>query len=190
LKLRAVVVGLPGVGKTTVVDKLVSGYKGARLVNFGTVMLETGISQKLVKQRDEMRKLPVEMQKRLQKAAATRIASMKEKLVVVDTHLFIRTPEGFWPGLPFDVVREMKPTHLILVEATPNEIMLRRAADRTRYRDAVTKDSLEEELALARSFLATSSTLTGAPMTIVRNAQGKQDAVARGLVRMLRGAAS
>lgn len=188
MKLRAVVVGVPGVGKTTVVDKLVSGYKGARLVNFGTVMLETGISLGLVKHRDEMRKLPVETQRRLQKAAATKIAAMKESLVVVDTHLFIRTPEGYWPGLPFDVVRAMKPTHLILVEATPKEITHRRAADTTRYRDDVTKGDLAEELALTRSFLATSSTLTGAPMTIVRNAQGKQDEVAEGLVRMLRGA--
>ncbi|MDG6989900.1 MAG: adenylate kinase [Nitrososphaerota archaeon] len=187
--LRAVVVGIPGVGKTTVVDKVVSGFEGARLANFGTLMLETGIASKVVKHRDEMRKLPVDKQRRLQKAAASKIAKMKEKLVVVDTHLFIRTPEGFWPGLPFDVVRAMKPTHLVLVEATPDEIASRRAADTTRYRDAVTKESLAEELALARSFLAAASTLTGAPMMIVTNTQGKQDEVAAGLVRMLEGAA-
>ena len=187
--LRAVVVGIPGVGKTTIVDRLVSGFAGARLANFGTLMLETGISMKLVKHRDEMRKLPVEKQRRLQKAAASRISRMKERLVVVDTHLFIRTPEGFWPGLPFEVVRAMKPTHLILVEATPDEIAARRATDATRYRDTVTRESLAEELALARSFLAASSTLTGAPMTIVRNAQGKQDEVAQGLIAMLKGAA-
>lgn len=182
------VLGIPGVGKTTVVDKMVSGYKGAKLANFGTLMLETGVAMKLVKHRDEMRKLPVEKQRRLQRAAAARIAGMKEKLVVIDTHLFIRTPEGFWPGLPFEVVRAMKPTHLILIEATPEEIAARRASDTTRYRDAVTKETLAEELALARSFLTASSTLTGAPMAIVRNAQGKQDEVAEGLVKMLEGA--
>ncbi|MDE1853036.1 MAG: adenylate kinase [Thaumarchaeota archaeon] len=183
--LRVVVVGIPGVGKTTVVDMLVAGFKGAKLANFGTIMFEAGLSQKLVKNRDEMRKLPVEKQKRLQKFAATKIANMRERLVVVDTHLFIRTPEGFWPGLPFDVVRAMKPTHLVLVEATPEEIAKRRSSDTTRYRDAVTKDSLTEELALARSFLTVSSTLTGAPISIVRNAQGKQEQVALGLAKML-----
>jgi adenylate kinase len=188
LGLRVVVVGIPGVGKTTVVDKLVSGYRGARLANFGTLMFETGVALKLVKHRDELRKLPVEKQRKLQTAAASRIARMKEKLVVVDTHLFIRTPEGFWPGLPYEVVRAMKPTHLILVEATPDEIAQRRASDTTRYRDAVTKDSLTEELAMARSFLAVSSTLTGAPMTIVSNSHGKQDEVAGSLIRMLKGA--
>ena len=181
-------VGIPGVGKTTVVDKLVSGYKGAKLTNFGTLMFETGVALKMVKHRDEMRKLPVEKQRKLQTAAASRIARMKEKLVVVDTHLFIRTPEGFWPGLPYDVVIAMKPTHLVLVEATPDEIALRRASDATRYRDAVTKEGLAEELALARSYLAVSSTLTGAPMTIVKNSQGKQDEVAGSLISMLKGA--
>jgi adenylate kinase len=183
--MRAVIVGVPGVGKTTVVDGLVARYPGAKLVNFGTVMLEAALSQKLVKHRDEIRKLPVEKQRRLQKSAASEIARMKDKLVVVDTHLFIRTPEGFWPGLPFEVARAMKPTHLILVEATPEEIAKRRSADATRYRDPATAESLAEELALARSFLTVCSTLTGAPISIVRNAQGHQEEAARSLVRML-----
>jgi adenylate kinase len=186
--LRVIIVGIPGVGKTTVVEKLVSLYRGAKLVNFGTVMLEAAISLKVVKQRDEIRKLPVEKQRHLQKLAASKIASMKDRLVVVDTHLFVKTPEGFWPGLPFDVARAMKPTHLVLVEATPQEIAKRRSGDTTRYRDASTPESLSEELALARGFLTTVSTLTGAPMSVVRNGQGKQDEVALGLVRMLEGA--
>ncbi len=183
--LRVVVVGIPGVGKTTVVEKLVSGYPGATLVNFGSVMLKTGISLKWIRSRDEIRKLPVEKQKRLQKVAASKIARMRGKLVAVDTHLFIRTEEGFWPGLPFDVVRALKPTHLVLVEATPEEIVSRRASDSTRYRDSVSKESLAEELVLARSFLSVSSTLTGAPMSVVNNDQGKQDEVAQKLIKML-----
>lgn len=187
--LRVVVVGIPGVGKTTVVERLVSGYKGATLVNFGTVMFETGMSLKWIKDRDQMRKLPVEKQKRLQKVAASKIARMKAKVVVVDTHLFIRTEEGFWPGLPFEVVRAMKPTHLVLVVARPEEIAKRRSADSTRARDSLTLESLEEELNLAKSFLTVSSTLTGAPMSIVRNDEGKQEEAAQTLVRMLEKAA-
>ena len=181
--------GIPGAGKTTVVDMLVTKIKGTKLVNFGTIMLDAGTSTKLVKHRDEIRKLPVESQRRLQKAAAARIASMKQKLILVDTHLFIRTPEGFWPGLPFEVVRAMKPTHLVLVEASPDEIFMRRSADTTRYRDPATKESLAEELSLARSFLTVASTLTGAPISLVRNSQGRQEEVTRELVRMLEMAA-
>jgi adenylate kinase len=110
---------------------------------------------------------------------------MKEKVVVVDTHLFIRTNEGFWPGLPFEVVRAMKPTHLVLVIATPEEIQKRRLADPTRARDEVSLEGLEEEIEIAKSFLTVSSTLTGAPMLIVRNEQGKAEEVSKGLVRVL-----
>lgn len=177
--------GIPGVGKTTVVQGVVSAYPGARLVNFGTLMLEAAQSLKWVKHRDEMRKMSVERQRRLQKLVAARIAKMKGKAIIVDTHLFIRTEEGFWPGLPFEVVRAMQPTHLVLVEATPEEVAKRRSADTTRFRDAISAESLRDELDLARSFLTVSSTLTGAPMTIVQNEQGKQEQVAKSLVRML-----
>lgn len=180
--------GIPGVGKTTVVQKLASRYRGAKLENFGSVMLERGIALKWIRHRDELRKLPVEKQKKLQKLAATKIARMKEKVVLVDTHLFIRTNEGFWPGLPFEVVRAMRPTHLILVEATPDEIVTRRSADKSRYRDELTKDDMAEELQLARSFLAVSSTLTGAPMLVISNADGKADKVASTIAKMLKGA--
>ena len=185
MPLRVVVVGIPGVGKTTVVEGVVGGYPGARLVNFGTVMFEAARSLKWVKDRDEMRKMTVERQKRIQRLAANRIAKMKGEAIVVDTHLFIRTAEGFWPGLPFEVVRAMKPTHLVLVEATPEEIAKRRATDATRQRDSITAESLQEELQIARSFLTVSSTLTGAPMMLVRNEQGKQGEVAAAIVKML-----
>jgi len=183
--LRVIVVGIAGAGKTTVVDGVVSGFRGAKPVNFGTVMLDAAKSLGWVKDRDDLRKLPVERQKRLQKVAATKISKMKGKAVVVDTHLFIRTEEGFWPGLPFEVVRAMQPTHLVLVEAEPEDIARRRSADPSRYRDTVSSEGLAEELDLARNFLTVSSTLTGAPMFIVRNAEGMQAEAARKVVSML-----
>ncbi len=186
--LRVVVVGVPGVGKSTVVDRLVSGYHGASLVNFGTVMFDLAKARKWVKDRDGLRKMPVERQKRLQRSAAAHISKMKEKVVVVDTHLFIRTNEGFWPGLPFEVVRAMKPTHLVLVEASPEEVLRRRSADSTRYRDRLTAEGMAEELQLARSFLTVSSTLTGAPMLVVNNGDGKADEVVSAVSAMLRSA--
>ena len=188
--LRAVIVGIPGVGKTTVLEKVVASYRGARLANFGTIMLEVGRSEKLVQFRDELRKLPLGTQRRLQKTAAAKISLMKDKLVVVDTHLFIRTRDGFWPGLPFDVVRALKPTHLILLEASPAEVARRRASDTTRYRDPATEASLAEELELARSFVAACSTFTGAPITIVRNGEGMQAEVAQSIAGMLERASS
>jgi adenylate kinase len=185
MMLKVVVVGIPGVGKTTVVEKAALGIKGANIVTFGTVMFEEALRLKWVKQRDDMRKMPVEKQKKLQKIAAQKIARRTDGVLFVDTHLFIRTSEGFWPGLPFDVVRAMKPTHLVLVEAKSEEIRNRRMADSTRSRDAVSIEDLDSELALGRSFLTVASSLTGAPILILSNSQGKAEETAQKLAHML-----
>ena len=50
--------------------------------------------------RDQIRKLSLSGQQNLQNLAADYICSVKEDLVIVDTHLFIRTSSGFFPGIP------------------------------------------------------------------------------------------
>jgi len=186
IRLRVVVVGIPGVGKTTVVERAASTWRGAKLITFGTVMLQEGTRLKWIKHRDELRKLPVERQRRLQRMAAQKISKMKEDILFIDTHLFVRTPEGFWPGLPFDVVTALKPTHLVLVEAGSPEVLSRRTRDPTRYRDAVTIEDLDAELLLARSFLTTASSESGAPMMILRNEEGKVKETVQRLIEVLR----
>ncbi|HXW36867.1 MAG TPA: adenylate kinase [Nitrososphaerales archaeon] len=181
MKVRMVVVGIPGVGKTTVVDRVHSLVAGSKLVTFGTVMLEEGIRLGWIKHRDELRSLPVEKQKQLQTIAGTAIANTEERVLIVDTHLFIRTKEGFWPGLPFEVVRALSPTHLVLIEARSREVLERRKKDSTRYRDVMSEDEVQDELDLARSFLTVSSTLTGAPMLIIRNETDRSEEVAERL---------
>ena len=47
----------------------------------------------MCKNRDEMRNLSILDQRNLQEDAAKRIAQMKENIVIIDTHLFIRTSE-------------------------------------------------------------------------------------------------
>ncbi|HUI00362.1 MAG TPA: adenylate kinase [Nitrososphaerales archaeon] len=186
--LRIVIVGVPGVGKSTVVEKAKAAVKGSTVEVFGTAMFQEAMRLKWVKHRDEMRKLPVEKQQKLQAAAAARMSRGKGKVVFIDTHLFIRTPEGFWPGLPLRVIQPMKPTHLILVEASPGEILSRRKNDTTRYRDEITEDQVSEELALARSFLTTASLVSGAPMLFVKNGEGRSDEAAEKIAALVRGA--
>ncbi len=175
-------------GKSTVVAKAQAAVKGSTVQVFGTAMFEEALRLKWVKHRDEMRKLPVEKQKKLQEAAASRISRGKGKVVFIDTHLFIRTPEGFWPGLPLRVIQPMKPTHLLLVEASPAEIVARRKNDTTRYRDEITEEEVNEELDLARSFLTTASLVSGAPMLFLKNEEGKSDKAAAQIAALVRGA--
>jgi adenylate kinase len=186
--LRIVIVGVPGVGKSTVVEKARAAVPGSTVQVFGTAMFDEALRLKWVKHRDEMRKLPVERQKRLQEAAAARISRGKGRVVFIDTHLFIRTPEGFWPGLPLRVIQSMKPTHLLLVEASPEEILARRKNDATRYRDEITLEEVNDELTLARNFLSAASLVSGAPMSFVQNREGKSEAAADQIAALVRGA--
>jgi adenylate kinase len=171
--LRIVVVGIPGVGKSTVVAESVKAIPGSSVSVFGTAMFDAAKKRKWVKHRDEMRKLPIHKQKQLQKIAAEKLRRSAGRVVFVDTHLFIRTPEGFWPGLPYTVIQALKPTHLLLVEATPEEILSRRGNDETRTRDMLTAEEVEGELALARTFLSAASLVSGAPISFIHNGNGK-----------------
>jgi len=186
--LRIVIVGVPGVGKSTVVAKANEAVAGSAVQVFGTAMFDEALRLKWVKHRDEMRKLPVEKQRKLQEAAAARISRGRGKVVFIDTHLFIRTPEGFWPGLPLRVIEPMKPTHLLLVEASAKEIVARRKNDTTRYRDEITEEEIADELKLARSFLSAASLVSGAPMAFIRNEEGKSEKAAGQIAAVVRGA--
>ena len=79
-----IVTGVPGVGKSTVMNAAKDfGYD---IVNFGTTMFEEA-QKEGVSNRDDLRKLPVDFQKRLQKQAGEKIGQMDN--VIVDTHASI-----------------------------------------------------------------------------------------------------
>ncbi|MEM2140339.1 MAG: adenylate kinase [Nitrososphaera sp.] len=184
---RAIIVGIPGVGKTTVITRaaeLLSKKRNATIVTYGTLMFEE--AQKLgVKDRDEMRRLPVEKQRQLQESAARHIAEMKNDIVIVDTHLFISTDEGYYPGLPMRLVTIMNPTNLIMVAADPKQIADRRRNDPTRKRDEASAEAIKNDLDISKMMLASCSVITGAPFAIVLNDDGKVDEAAEGIARIL-----
>jgi len=184
---RAIIVGIPGVGKTTVITRaaeLLSKNRNATIVTYGTLMFEE--AQKLgVKDRDEMRRLPVEKQRQLQESAARRIAEMKNDIVIVDTHLFISTGEGYYPGLPMRLLTIMNPTNLIMVAADPAQISDRRKNDPTRKRDEASAEAIKNDLEVSRMMLASCSVISGAPFAVVLNDDGKVDEAAETIARIL-----
>ncbi len=188
-KRITIVVGIPGVGKTTVITKtkdilLQSGYN-TTVVVFGSVMLSE--AKKMgIGDRDQIRKLSLAGQKNLQNLAADYICSVKEDLVIVDTHLFIRTSSGFFPGIPQNVIQKLKPRNLILITATPEEILARRAKDESRNRDMVSIEEIKKELGLAISMISTISILSGSAFEIVDNHQGSSEDTARFIARILK----
>jgi adenylate kinase len=186
---RAIIVGIPGVGKTTVITRaaeMLNQKRKTTVVVFGTVMFEEAKKMGL-KSRDEMRRMPVEDQRRLQEMAAQRIADMRDDIVLIDTHLFINTGEGYYPGLPMRLLSIMKPTNLVMVAAEPKEIAERRKKDQTRQRDIISAEDIQKELDISRVMVASCSILTGAPFAIIMNSDGGEDEAAANIAKMLAG---
>jgi len=171
-----VVTGIPGVGKTTVMQKAAEGMD-IQFVTFGTVMIDIAKEFGLVKDRDEMRKLTLDQQKQLQIKTAEKIGKMKN--VIVDTHCTVKTPKGYMPGLPEWVLRKLNPTAIVIVEADPQEIFKRRAKDTTRNRDPDSVEKIAEHQMINRAAAMAYATLTGATVKIVVNHDNALDAAVK-----------
>ena len=171
-----VVTGIPGVGKTTVMQKAAEGMD-IQFVTFGTVMIDIAKELGLVKNRDEMRKLTLDQQKQLQIKTAEKVGKMKN--VILDTHCTVKTPKGYMPGLPEWVLRKLNPTAIVIVEADPQEIFNRRAKDTTRNRDPDSVEKIAEHQMINRAAAMAYATLTGATVKIVFNHDNALDAAVK-----------
>ena len=185
---KVVIVGIPGVGKTslvtTIVEKLSESGIAVSVHSYGTLMLDEAKNIG-VQDRDELRKLPVEKQKQLQKNTAEKISKLTDDIVFVDTHAFISTNEGFYPGLPNHVIQIIQPTHFIAISARPEEIYNRRMKDETRNRDKVSIESIKKELAIQDSMLSTCSVLSGSPMKVILYNEGKIEEAANNVIKAI-----
>lgn len=178
-----VVTGIPGVGKTTVMQKAAEGMD-IKFVTFGTVMIEVAKKLGWANDRDEMRKLSIEKQKELQIRTADEVSKMGK--VVVDTHCTIKTPHGYMPGLPEWVIKRLNPKAIIVVEADPEEIYRRREKDRTRKRDPDSVEDIREHQEVNRAIAMTYSALTGAPVKIIKNHDNAVDVAVKQAEPVLR----
>ena len=185
---KVVIVGIPGVGKTSLVTAIVEKLSDTGIAvsvhSYGTLMFEEAKSFG-VKDRDELRRLPVEKQKELQKNTAEKISNLTDDVVFIDTHAFISTKEGFYPGLPNHVIQIIQPTHFIAISARPEEIYNRRMKDETRNRDKISIESIKKELAIQDSMLSTCSVLSGSPMKVILNNEGKIEEAANNVIKAI-----
>ena len=135
---KVILTGVPGVGKTTVVNEALKKLKELGIeyqsINFGSFMFEVAKNDKIVEDRDQMRTLDRAVQKRLQQRAGQAIAQVSGN-VLIDTHASVKTPKGYLAGLPEWVLREIMPDIIVLIETDDDQILMRRMSDETRSRD-------------------------------------------------------
>ena len=187
---RVIIVGIPGVGKTTVISKATDFLKqkghNTNVVVFGSLMFEESKEMNL-KNRDEMRKLSVDEQRRLQEKVASRIATMKDDFVIIDTHLLINTDEGYYPGIPMHLLEIIKPTNIIMIAAEPHDVMNRRQQDESRKRDIRAETDIQNELNISKVMIACCSVISGSPFLTIMNNNNEIDKAALSVANVLSG---
>ena len=181
-----VLTGIPGSGSTTILTRSLEEVDYLHL-NYGDIMTEIAIEEKIVEDRDALRKLPPEVQKNIQKLAAKRIKEKSETAnIIVDTHCTISTPAGFLPGLPKWVLNELNPDTFILVEANPDEIIYRRLSDESRSRDLEKVKDIQLHQEMNRAAAIAYATLTGATVKIIENHDNHLDSTVKKMVNLLK----
>jgi adenylate kinase len=185
---KIIIIGIPGVGKTTLLIKMLEilqvHHKNVIVINYGSLMFDVAKENGL-KDRDELRKLPISEQQRLQKLAAEKIGQHEEEVVIIDTHAFIHSPEGYYPGLPEHVLKIIKPDNFVSVSATPEDIYNRRMKDDTRNRDKITLANIKKELDIQSGMISACAVITGSPVRHVLNGEGKIDEAADKIIKAI-----
>jgi adenylate kinase len=188
-KKTVIIVGVPGVGKSTIISNVTETFQNIGTtvctVVFGSVMFKE--AKKLgINDRDQLRKLSIDLQQKLQNMAANHISNLKESIVIVDTHLFIKTPSGYYPGLPMNLILKLNPDILILITANSEEILRRRENDNTRSRDKISDNEIKRDIDVSLSMISSLSILTGAPFEIIYNHDNMIDSASSLMVELLK----
>jgi Archaeal adenylate kinase len=182
-----IVVGMSGVGKSTVLEEAMKlASNDYEIINYGDRMLETAMDMDLVQDRDELKDIDSETQIKVQrKAAESILEDSQEGNILVDTHAAIRTPQGFLPGLPRWTIENLDPEHLILLDASSEEIYERTQDDDNRNREHDSPDEIDEYRDAAKRMLSAGAVLTGSYMKTVMNHDGEAQQAAQELVNTL-----
>jgi len=126
------VVGVPGVGKTSVINEAKKYLKYEfKAVNTGDIIFELAKEKYNINNRDEIRKkLTFEQQKEIQKEAIKRIKEMeKESDIILDTHLVIESYEGYITGMFREYAEILRPDGIVVIISDPDKIFVRRLRD-------------------------------------------------------------
>ena len=132
------VVGVPGVGKTTVLNTAKKYLnRNFEIVNFGDILFEYLKKHYDLKNKDEIRKkIPYGIYYKSQiEVCKILYDKYKNKDILIDTHFLIKTKFGFLPGLSKEMAKYLKPNFIVVIIAEPHYVLHRRLKDKTRQRD-------------------------------------------------------
>jgi adenylate kinase len=159
----AVVVGVPGVGKTSLSESA-SESLGYQYVNYGDLMLQIAQEEGTASTQEEMFKLPLDSQYRIWRRAALRVKPWKK--VLLDLHGIDHSSQGYLTSLPVDI---LLPEIIIIVESSSLNILKRRNIDIHKKRPMETIKEIEEHMGILRISMAVCAALLGSYFTVLQN---------------------
>ena len=109
----------------------------------------------------------MEDQRYVQEEAAKEISAMKDKIILLDTHVSIETSEGYFPGLSDRTIAIIKPDIIVLLEFNPKDILERRKKDTSRQRDLDSVEKIEQHQKINENFAAAAANYAECPLEII-----------------------
>lgn len=129
--MKMILTGVPGAGKSTICNLLKEKIKGLAIINYGDYIFQVAkdLFPEIIKYREDTRKIHRKKYKEIQIEAAKKISQMEEN-VIIDTHVSLKTPFGFYPGLTPETLNIIEPDGIIILEFNPKDVLMRREKDR------------------------------------------------------------
>jgi len=172
----AIVFGIQGVGKSSVVNGVLKNNSSFSKLWWGKDTLELAMREGLAKDIDDVRNLSVEKQRGLQKKIGLQyeklIKENSDKNYIIETHAALKTPQGFFPGFSPEIIAQLKPEVLFVIESHAIDIYHRRILDESRRRDHdKTVREIQLNLDATRWYASTMSVISGASLLMVENVE-------------------
>jgi adenylate kinase len=167
----AALVGVPGVGKTSLC-RSASGALGYMHLNYGELMLEVAKSEDLASNQEEMFKLDIEIQESIWRAAALKVVEIYNASnsyannILLDLHGVDKSETGYIVSLPVEII---SPDIVIVVESSYENIIMRRKDDKFKTRPLENKKSVDEHMEILRVSMAAFSVIYGSYFSVIEN---------------------
>jgi adenylate kinase len=172
---RAAVVGVPGVGKTSLCQ-VVSLNLGCKHVNYGEVMLRIAQRKGLALTLPLMFQLDLEVQYFIWEKAALKIKEdqkfdqkedrLVDKRVLLDLHGLDLVNKGYLVSLPFEI---LPPNIIIIIESSYDDILERRKFDSSKKRIMEDYYTIYNHMKMLRFSMNSISARLGCNLVILKN---------------------
>lgn len=181
------ITGVTGSGKSSLAQEAQEVLGGDySVVNFGHAMTKIAVDQGIAESIGELRRKDLQTYRRIMLDACDHIASLGPQ-TLVDSRCLILSNRGYLPGLPAEIVLNLNPSRIVLVEGDPVEILARRRKTGGKpWYGQQAVDEVQKQQDLARTYAVAASYTTGSPLCVITNRDGLLEESRSALVAAIR----